>query len=35
MSKNVLNGKEASRRDDAISIVYVLIYLIKGKLPWQ
>ena len=32
-SSNVLKGKEASRRDDLISLGYMLIYLIKRNLP--
>ena len=35
VSINVHDGNEPSRRDDLISIMYVVVYLVKGRLPWK
>jgi serine/threonine protein kinase len=34
-SLNTHIGQEQSRRDDIESIAFVMVYLIKGELPWQ
>jgi len=34
-SINAHHGRELSRRDDLEAVSYVLVYLFKGKLPWQ
>jgi serine/threonine protein kinase len=35
ISINVHDGNEPSTRDDLISAMYVISYLLKGSLPWK
>ena len=34
-SANSIRGAEQSRKDDLISVAYMIIFFMKGNLPWQ
>ena len=34
-SRNALRGKQLSRRDDIESFIYMILYFLSKKLPWQ
>jgi len=34
-SRHSLNGERVSRRDDVESIIYIMVYLFNGSLPWS
>ena len=34
-SANTIRGVEQSRKDDLISVAYMIIFFMKGNLPWQ
>ena len=34
-SANAQRGNQQSRRDDIESLGYTILYLMKGKLPWE
>jgi serine/threonine protein kinase len=35
VSTHIHDGNEPSRRDDLISAMYIISYLLKGRLPWK
>jgi hypothetical protein len=35
VSANILAGLTPSRRDDVEALYYTIIYILKGKLPWE